>query len=351
MNRLALIGILAVSLLFPHTAGAWSSAGHMTISAMAYQRLPAEAQRKVDTILQGHPRFGEWKAQWTADMGVSLGLFVFMRASCWPDEIRQEAYTWVKVNGVPVEKDGQPVVDPALKAERDAHDHPAWHFTNWPLKPPDFPVDERPSPEDDVVYAINQSRIVLHGEHTDADERAAALAWLAHVVADVHQPLHCAAMFGPRFPYGDKGGNWFVVRMADQEPANLHSLWDGVLGIPPVVSRVMDAARRLDQDAELARAKLPELATDTSAEAWSLEGRALAISTVYLRGALEPAPATFALDPETKRPALLHMEAWNARPLPSDYGKNAVAAAKRCFALASCRLEDELRNLPHSETR
>lgn len=346
MKRLAPVVLLTLISLLPHAALAWNAAGHMTITAMAYDRLPQDVQHKVDVILQGHPRYDDWKGQWTADLGVPLNLYIFMRASAWPDELRQDDYCWLRRNGVPVLHDGKPVVDPALKSEKDAYDHPGWHFTNYPLKPPDFPLEDRPEPENDVIYAIQQSRITLMGQHTDRSDRAASLAWLTHGVQDVHQPLHCVAMFGPYFPYGDKGGNWFVVRTPDQEPTNLHILWDGILGIPRTVRGILEAAHQLEGDAELARAKLPELATDPTAESWALEGRALAISTVYQRGTLEPSPARVGLDPTTKRPVLLGLEAWNARPLPSDYPKKAVAAAKRCFALASYRLEDELRKLP-----
>jgi len=307
--------------------------------------LPREVQQKVDAILLAHPRYGEWKAQWNADVGAPLNLYIFLRASTWADELRLDSYSWVKENGEPVLRNGKPVIDPAREAEKKAYDHPTWHFTNYPLKPPDFPTDDRLEPDEDVIFAIEHSRLTLQGQHTGPEDRAAALAWLTHVVEDIHQPLHCAAFFGPHFPYGDKGGNWFVVRTPDQEPVSLHSLWDNILGISPSVPRVLDAAHQLAADPRLAREKLPELGADATSESWALEGRALAISTVYLRGALEPAPVRCALDPATKKPVLLAMEAWNARPLPSDYLRNAVAAAKRCFALASYRLRDELMKL------
>ena len=39
------------------------------------------------------------------------------------------------------------------------------------------------------------------------DVKAMAYCWLFHLVGDIHQPLHCTALFSAEhFPKGDRGG-------------------------------------------------------------------------------------------------------------------------------------------------
>jgi hypothetical protein len=54
------------------------------------------------------------------------------------------------------------------------------------------------------------------------------LKFLAHFVADLHQPLHAGRP-------GDLGGNriqvtWFGQAQDDGKPINLHQVWDGLVG-------------------------------------------------------------------------------------------------------------------------
>ena len=58
--------------------------------------------------------------------------------------------------------------------------------------------------------------------------KAVALAWLLHLVGDIHQPLHCSSRVTPdeALPRGDAGGNTF--RLDDNR--NLHGYWDRILG-------------------------------------------------------------------------------------------------------------------------
>ena len=62
----------------------------MIVAAIAYRELTPEQQQTITGILVSHP---EYKRQWAADYreiqeDVNLGLYLFMRASRWPDDIR-----------------------------------------------------------------------------------------------------------------------------------------------------------------------------------------------------------------------------------------------------------------------
>jgi len=45
------------------------------------------------------------------------------------------------------------------------------------------------------------------------EEKEIYLTWLLHLIGDIHQPLHCTAVFSEQFPNGDKGGNDAFVRI------------------------------------------------------------------------------------------------------------------------------------------
>ena len=66
--------------------------------------------------------------------------------------------------------------------------------------------------------------VITKSEETTDMDKAILLCWLFHLVGDIHQPLHCSAMFTPRlFSEGDRGGNSIKVGKY-----NLHSTWDFV---------------------------------------------------------------------------------------------------------------------------
>lgn len=72
-----------------------------------------------------------------------------------------------------------------------------------------------------VVAAIEKYSAILANRANSPAERAEALVFLVHFVADVHQPLHA----GYRH---DAGGNDFQVRW-ESRGTNLHRVWDSLL--------------------------------------------------------------------------------------------------------------------------
>ena len=65
---------------------------------------------------------------------------------------------------------------------------------------------------------------------SDAARKAIALAWLFHLVGDIHQPLHAAQLFAVDYPNGDRGGDQICIRVTQAgQPMNLHRSWDGVI--------------------------------------------------------------------------------------------------------------------------
>jgi hypothetical protein len=297
MKKLAIV-VLVVTVfgLCPLAALAWSGAGHQVIAAGAYRELPPALQKKALQVLKSHPEYARWKESFPGDLGsMDFGMDIFMRASTWPDEIRR------RENG---------------------YNHPKWHYIDYPLKPSKFPLVPGPSPNDDILYAIRQCEKTLSDRKASPEERAAYLAWLIHLIGDLHQPLHCSSLFNSAYPDGDKGGNDFFIAPAAQG-VSLHHFWDGLLGTSGKPQSHLNYAIAIQ--AQHPRKSLKELKRLRTPKDWSLAGRSLAVEEVYLRGKLKGG---------TNRE--------NAPELPSGYTKTAKTVAERQAALAGYRLADEI---------
>jgi len=323
MRRSLAVPLAIVALAGATAAQAWNATGHQIVAAAAYRALPGPAREWVDVVLRDHPDYTRWVEACDID---DVGLYVFMKASPWPDEIRRS---------------GSPF------------DHAEWHYVNYPLRAPDFAIEPRPEPGNDIIFGLMCSHDIVEGRVTErtravigdrvptAVERAAHLAWLVHLVADIHQPLHCTAFFSDPYPEGDAGGNLFCVRDGDR-PVKLHAFWDDAVGLTERTMRLLGRAGKMAADPELARAKLPELERDTTPEAWALESRQVAVDSVYLRGELSGARAESYRDADGR---LRSRPPADAPPLPPGYQDEARRVSLRRLALAAFRLEDELRGL------
>jgi hypothetical protein len=117
-----------------------------------------------------------------------------------------------------------------------------------------------------------------------------AYCWLFHLVGDLHQPLHCCALFsGEHFKKGDKGGN--LIKLPGGE--NLHSRWDGLLGRNSRMSGVSKIVVELS-DKRLYREQWESATKEMAPSKWADEGHALCDSVVYsadILDAVRNAPA------------------------------------------------------------
>jgi hypothetical protein len=283
----------------------------MIVTAIAYDQLTPAEREKLDAILRSHVKYAAWKKTYP-DAGLPdlpLEKFVAMLASLYPDEIR-------------------------------SHDNPEtfpeWHYIDYPLLPPDFPLRPAPTPGDDVLTGIAKSTKAVKNlsKPIDARSRAKMLSFLLHLVGDVHQPMHCETLFDDNFkePDGDRGGNNAWVKPPGGHAIKLHAFWDQLFGTsgqlfhPVPVTKVLDAGHRAaDLVQKFPRAALPELGRHTTALGWSHESRALAISDGWRRHEL-----AYGLTEGT------------AAELPADYEEKAHAIADRQAALAGHRLADQL---------
>jgi nuclease S1 len=173
--RLALCGLL---LLVCGAAQAWSVPGHRMIGSMAESELTPAAAKQVKRLLAG-------EAEPTL-AGVSA----------WADQIRESDSALARLSG-------------------------PWHYVNFPLDGCDY-VPTRDCKNGQCLVAALQSQIaLLKNRKASRAQRADALKWVVHLIADVHQPLHTGYGF-------DRGGNDFQINWLG-EGNNLHWVWDRML--------------------------------------------------------------------------------------------------------------------------
>ena len=120
---------------------------------------------------------------------------------------------------------------PDLARQLDKYNRPTWHYIGWTWRQAadgtahdtDLPVAEPNA----VSQLVELARSVADTSGRPA-ERAIDLAWIFHLVGDVHQPLHAASRVTERRDEreGDRGGNGFGL---DEWNRNLHAFWDGAL--------------------------------------------------------------------------------------------------------------------------
>jgi S1/P1 Nuclease len=170
----------------------------------------------------------------------------------------------------------------------------------------------------------------------DPERKAIALAWLFHLVGDIHQPLHTAQLFTVNYPLGDRGGNEICVRvMQAGQPMDLHRFWDGVITSSSNLTRLRNEATVLRNRQEFQRSQLTELAS-TNFESWAKESFEIATKFAYRNGARIGIPKAGAMDCTM---------VVSAPVLPVGYVPIARRIADRRIILAGYRLADLLTRL------
>lgn len=270
---------LAVLVLAVSTAPvrAWDPYGHMMVSHVAVQRLAPDARAEVERLVR------DIRFPGTAYTPVTVG--------CWMDDIRQ------KSPDIPFSGKFKP-----------------WHYINWGLEPGDTGQPLQPGDDDDtrsgnVIQGLVRCTAVLGGG-TDPyiTDKATALAMLFHLVADVHQPLHCGSQqytLASGKPASDSGGNRVLIENApgvvlpgnNRQKANLHAFWDaayrakfnaqtGQLDMDPAyddyTKHDLELLKPLLASIE-GRVPDASMPLDSSYESWGRESNALARDVAYGR--------------------------------------------------------------------
>jgi S1/P1 Nuclease len=240
---------------------AWNDFGHMTVAAVAWQHLRPAVRTRASQLLRMNPDYSRWI---DAVAPQARDVTAFMRAATWPDAIKHEP-------GYLDDGERPEGADATLNAGYgDLREHRYWHYVDVPFSTDGTPVPEVAVPN--AATRIADFRKVLADPQAPAQLRSYDLAWLLHLVGDIHQPLHAVSRFTHELPRGDEGGN--RVRLCDPPcRQELHYFWDQALGR----GRPEDAlalARHLPTPA-------PRRVTDIRIEDWVEESADLARRVVY----------------------------------------------------------------------
>lgn len=337
IRSLTAAAALVIAAAAPGAAQAWNARGHMLVAAVAWAKMTPDTRSKVSVLLRQNPMYPRWVA---GVPSASRPVTAFLRAATWPDLIRGrecaggvdpqppaggETGVWRgPPGGICYLDDGSSPSGPAAGRNLGYADmllHRYWHYKDLPFAahgatPPD-------PPEPNAATQIVAFREALRSG-TEA-QKAYDLAWLIHLVGDVHQPLHATA----RYVDGksDNGGNG--VKVCTTQPnctlgsgQTLHSFWDGALGADGNLAAIRAEAGRLC-NATAVKRKLcdpkPPGADDViDVDAWVTSSFELARSTAYA------APVGDRRD-----------RAWR---LDDPYRTNAARVARTQVALAGARL-------------
>lgn len=250
-------------------ACAWSEGGHRIIALMAFRLLSQEEQTKLVSILEKHPRYTQ---DFTPPKNLSseeeIRDWRIGRAGYWPDVARNQPEnhrsTWHYELGAAL------ILGDASKLKV-------------PERPGPLPEDATMKTQDlHLSQALELCKKTLSDSSKSAEDRAIALCWVAHLVADAHQPCHAGSLYMEGVfteSDGDRGANRVLVK----QRGNLHALWDQLLG-----SRFdrSDINRRIAEitsdEALISRAKKAvALEEGLDPQTWLAESRKLAVENVY----------------------------------------------------------------------
>ncbi len=247
MRRLLLCALLALvpfpisALLLPpsHVSGVrrWDAISHRAMAALAYDRLRPATRSRVDALLRQHPDLAALGLD--LDVSTADGIReVFLRASVWPDRIRNDSRFYREAD-----RDAAPT--PLLPGFPTMARRDGWHYLAR-----SFSTDGTPTialEEPNIASILPSLADALADGAVPASVRAYNLAWIIHVVADLHQPMHGTSRSVSATPEGDAGGNrvWVQLRGDERDSINLHAVWDGWVGRPSRALPIDEVARGL----------------------------------------------------------------------------------------------------------
>ncbi len=311
MKKLLCIILTVLFVLPPLPAFAWSEGGHHIISLMAFDLLSKDEQAKFVDILSKHPRYND-------DFVPPKGL---------PNE--QEKQRW---------KVGRVGYWPDIARSQPKYNRPTWHYElgaslvigdksklSVPNAPGPLPVDANLETQD--LYASQAIALcsnVLGDKSTSPSDRAIALCWIGHLVADVHQPCHAGSLYMENV-FIEADGDRVANRIITKQSNSMHALWDGLLGREFDVADTRRRIFEITSDQELV-AKAKHEGEWMMPQTWLAESRWAATSYVYTQNVLDNLKAS------------IGTQKGNPINLDGDYWKTAGKVAQQRALLAAHRL-------------
>jgi hypothetical protein len=304
-----IIGFATALTMLNPGLGAFGDVGHRVVSILAERHLQnSRALGEVRKILRSNETLAD--------------------ASVWHDVIKDPLY-----------EDGD---TPMFRLQHPGHD--TYHYANRPFQVDRYEFPSLGARPTDIVQMLRESVRVLRGSSTMFTRRE-ALRLLAHLVGDIHQPMHISSGFVtasgalrfivPTGPTGWRptlGGNALVY--GPQDRFNLHSYWDShIVNLARGQDDAVAYAARLFQEMAVAQEWKDTGDVETWPQRWATEGLA------YAKDAYRGIEMEEYIGPdETGRTA----HRWRIRQ-PPDYDGRSRARVRAQLAKGGYRLAAVLR--------
>lgn len=193
----------------------WDETGHKITAYIAWQTMTPDVRERVIKILTEAPEDSD------------LSTFYLTYGSTTPEKRKREYFmlvaTWADI-----------VRDRKFDTRYKKYHKGNWHYDDafWTMR--DGKIEYLKAPDDggQALARLVEFDKLIRGSATDA-QKAIAIAWMEHLIGDLHQPLHTSARVTDIEPKGDQGGNLFLLTPKDtprDKQQNLHSFWDGIIG-------------------------------------------------------------------------------------------------------------------------
>lgn len=177
--------IAAFALILSAPAWAWWDYGHQTVAQIALANISPKTRAEIDRLVRVQAQLGTPKCQ----------IHNLVEAATWPDCLRSDPGRW-------------------------AYTFP-WHYQTHDICKP-FDPNSDCANGNCISAQIDRSMKMLADKSLPAPIRLEALAFVAHLVGDIHMPLHSG-------DHEDQGGNKVKANYGAMTGYNLHSVWDGLL--------------------------------------------------------------------------------------------------------------------------
>ena len=195
---------------------AWNATGHREVVAVAWSALDSKTRDRVQQLLASQRLIPDTQGRSTETD--------WMAAALWPDNLRDKADNSSTSDTPPS------TLKLWLQRASTGESTRRWHFSDRDIAR----TFDRQTPHGLLEQALTAQIRLLGDPSLSRHDRAIALAWVSHLLADAHQPLHCASRQVPGHPGElDAGGNLVTVVDAGRkppEPVSLHRWWDELPG-------------------------------------------------------------------------------------------------------------------------
>ncbi|MES2771089.1 MAG: S1/P1 nuclease [Pseudomonadota bacterium] len=264
----ALLVLLSFCCVLPN-ALAWNAAGHRLSAYIAWQQLDPQTRQIVTYLLKQHPDYPSWLREHRES--ASLPLLVFTEAANWADAIKGDRRFYDLNEASPT---------PLLAGFPDMERHREWHYVDRSacLNERDALLKQPGVQAGSLDQQISALAYILVRRDASETQRAYALVWLIHLLADAHQPLHAFSRYDEA-GNSDEGGNLFRVHnpFRPRSPSmSLHAYWDDLPGPP-----WLRAGALAKKAAKVIRAYPPSLAVFGGVCQWLSESAAMARAIAY----------------------------------------------------------------------